>query len=80
MMFEILGIEKVDYDSRKTGRRVQGTNLHCIVGEPSDRCQGQRVERLYVKQDIDCSSLAVGDRIEVFYNRYGSVDSVRLAG
>ena len=34
---------------------------------------------LYVKEAIDCSSLSVGDDIEVYYNRYGKVDMVHLA-
>lgn len=78
MMFEILGIEPVDYTSRKSGRPVRGTNLHCIDGNKQIK-EGQAVERLYIKEDIDCRDLQVGDRIEVFYNRYGSVDTVRLA-
>lgn len=82
MLFRILGIEKVDYTSRRTGRQVRGTNLHCQIPH-SDRepinLQGERVERLYVKEDIDCSALSVGDDIEVFYNRYGNVDAVHLA-
>lgn len=80
MMYKILGIENVDYESRKTGRRVRGTNLHCVRGDkPANMVDGDAVERLYIKQDIDCSSLQVGDNIEVYYNRFGSVDSVQIA-
>lgn len=74
MLFEILGIENVDYTSRKTGRPVKGTNLHCIFSR--DGVSGNCVERLYVKESIDCSMFSVGDHIEVYYNRFGSVDSV----
>ncbi len=79
MMFEILGIEKVDYKSRRTGQQVRGTNLYCVDGQPHPGLIGQRVERLYIKEAIDCSSLSLGDRIDVYYNRYGSVESVHLA-
>lgn len=79
MKFEILGREQVDYVSRKTGQPVKGTNLHCTVLEGGRAIDGVQVERLYVKETIDCSALHVGDRIEVFYNRYGSVDAIHLA-
>lgn len=79
MMFEILGIEKVDYTSKRTGQQVRGTNLYCVDGQPHAGLVGQRTEKLYVKEAIDCSSLSLGDRIEVYYNRYGSVESVHLA-
>lgn len=77
MRFEIIGIETVDYTSRKTGKPVKGTNLHCIDLEKTS-VDGQAVERLYVKEMIDCSSLKVGDRINVYYNRFGSVDDLHL--
>lgn len=79
MKFEILGKEKVDYTSRKTGQPVKGTNLHCTVLEGGKVIDGIQVERLYVKETIDCSALSVGDKVEVFYNRYGSVDAIHLA-
>lgn len=80
MKFEILGKEKVDYVSRRTGQPVKGTNLHCTVLEGGKTgVEGVQVERLYVKETIDCSALAVGDAIDVYYNRFGSVDSIHLA-
>ena len=82
MLFRILGIEDVNYTSRRTGRQVRGTNLHCTIphsdGDPVG-LKGDRVERLYVKEDIDCASFSVGDDIEVYYNRYGNVDTINLA-
>lgn len=78
MKFEIVGIEDVNYKSRRTGQQVIGTNLHCHVEGPDSKIKGCAVERLYCKEMIDCSVLNVGDKIEVFYNRYGSVDAVHL--
>jgi len=80
MLFRIVGIEKVDYTSKNTGDRVRGTNLYVhYPSEDRPGLQGERCDKLYVKEAIDCSSLSVGDDIEVYYNRYGKVDMVHLA-
>ena len=80
MLFRFVGIEKVDYTSRNTGDRVRGTNLYVhYPSEDRPGLQGERCDKLYVKEAIDCSSLSVGDDIEVYYNRYGKVDMVHLA-
>lgn len=77
MKFEILGKEKLDYPSRRTGQQVRGTNLYCAVVEGAKpSIEGTQVEKLYVKESIDCSAFSVGDTIGVYYNRFGSVDSV----
>lgn len=34
MVYHVLGIETVDYVSKKTGQPVRGTNLHCTY--PTD--------------------------------------------
>lgn len=79
MKYEIIGIEPVDYVSKKTGNRVKATNLHCYdLNKDPDAVYGHAVERLYVRDTIDCSSLQLGDHINTFYNRWGNIDEVRL--
>lgn len=79
MKYEIIGIEPVNYVSKKTGRPVKGTNLHCYDLNKADGIvYGQAVDRLYVKESIDCRSLQPGDHINIFYNRWGNIDEVRL--
>ena len=77
MRFKILGIEKLDYISKRTGRPVRGTNLYCQDLEKQID-SGIVTEKLYVKEVIDCSSLQLDDCINVYYNQYGNVDDVRL--
>ena len=80
MLFKVIGIEKVDYKSRRTGNQVRGTNLY--VQYPSEQRDGLvvvRCDRLYVKDSIDCSTLSPGDDVEIYYNRFGNVDSLHLA-
>lgn len=41
-MFEIIGIERLDYVSKKNGQRVRGTNLYCIDGSEYKNTIGNR--------------------------------------
>lgn len=78
MFYKVLGVEIVDYESKKTGRPVKGTNLHCTypTGEGNRKVVGERVERLYVPERVYLGDIAPGDMVDVYFNRYGSVDSV----
>ena len=80
MLFKVVGVEKVDYKSRRTGNQVRGTNVYVhYPTEDRPGLIGERCEQLYVKDSIDCSMLSPGDTIEVFYNRFGNVDMLHLA-
>lgn len=49
MLFKVIGIEKVDYKSRRTGNQVRGTNLYVqYPSEQRDGLVGVRCDRLYV--------------------------------
>lgn len=77
-MFEIVGIERMDYVSKKTGQRVRGTRLYCLDGQQYKNTVGNRCEELYCKESIDTSNFAIGDRVEVTYNRWGKPETVAL--
>lgn len=77
-MFEIIGIERLDYVSKKNGQRVRGTNLYCIDGSEYKNTIGNRCEKLYCKESVDTSDFAIGDRIEVSYNRWGNIETAAL--
>lgn len=75
MVYEIYGIEDVNYTSRKTGRQVRATNLHCVYNR--DSINGTGCERLYVPNTVDMPhDLDIGDHIEVYYNRFQTVEKV----
>lgn len=76
MRYKVFGIQNVDYVSSKTGKNVQGTNLHCTYSQKN--VDGEAVEKLYISSNIDSPIVSVGDEVDVFYNRYGGVDEVRL--
>lgn len=77
MKYKVLGIQDVDYVSAKTGKRVQGMNLHCTYEQKN--VIGESVEKLYISSNIDGPIVKVGDNVDVFYNRFGSVEEVRLS-
>lgn len=77
-MYRILGIEKLDYVN-KNNKRVLATNLHCENLDPTNNVfEGQRVERIYCGQNVDCSGLILGDKVEIYYNKWGQVGTVAV--
>lgn len=74
---KILGIEQVNYTSKKTGRDVHAVRLYC--SEPARNVQGVRVDTLFVPQVIfDSVAVQVGDEIRPLYNRFGRVEAVEV--
>lgn len=75
-MKKVYGIKKIDYVSKKTGKRVLGTELHCLY---EDRyVEGFACEVIYVRTDLVPINLAVGSEIEVYYDKDGKVIAVNV--
>lgn len=81
MIYKVLGIEPVDYVSKKTNNRVTGKNLHVCsefsVKQTERGCTGFRVESVFVKNEI-CPDVKAGDQVEFLYNRFGSVEEMKV--
>ncbi len=75
-MFEIVGIKKVDYVSKKTGKHVQGFTLF-MEHERKD-VVGTACEEVYVSNERISHVPQVGDFCDVYYNKFGSVESVMI--
>ena len=85
---EIIGIERVDYVSKKTNDRVKGYTFYCI-GEKSAIIGGSFCESYFVNDDNlkslldtvkgDVKSL-VGAHVRPYRNRYGSVEQLDRIG
>lgn len=73
-MYEIVGFKKVDYVSKKTGRQVSGFTLF-VETERRD-VTGLACEEVYVSVERISAVPQLGDLCEVYYNRFGSVESV----
>lgn len=73
-MYVIMGVKKVDYVSKKTGRQVDGFSLW-ISYERKD-VKGLACDNVFVSSDRISSAPQVGVLCDVYYNRFGSVESV----
>ena len=72
---EVIGIEKVDYVSKK-GNPVKGVKLHMCY--QSDKVQGMAAMSEFISERILCD-VKVGDEIKLFYNKFGQVSEVFIA-
>lgn len=72
----VLGIERISY-TNKEGREVNGTKLHCCF--ESNKVEGVAVlEPIYCNNKVDCSGIAVGDEIEIYYNAWNKPVAVEV--
>ncbi len=72
MQYNFIGKKRVDYVSKKTGKQVLGWNL--FVTREDQQTEGLLAEQLYVP-DAFRINVPVGSTVEVYFNRFGGVDS-----
>lgn len=72
---KVIGIQNVDYVSKKTSNRVTGVRLHCSY-ERRD-CEGVCVEQFFCKTSAFPDGVPqLGDEVDLLFNRYGNVQQV----
>lgn len=75
---QIVGKQKVDYVSKKSGQPVRGLTLH-VVGIHND-VEGKAVETLFVSERSEIfkgvAEMPLGTEIRCSYNRWGNIESV----
>lgn len=79
MKASVLGIQKVDYISRKTGEQVTGTTLH--VSYHDANVGGLAVDSVFLSSRLNLpvlASLKPGVDIDIEYNNRGYVQNVTL--
>lgn len=79
-MVKVVGIQQVDYVNKKN-QPVKGVTLHCVLDD--DRVNGQAVESYFISaRNEDCyesaRKISLGANINVYYNRFGYVDSIQV--
>ena len=65
---KVLGVESVNYVSRKTGNPVSGYRLHLSFEKKG--CDGVAVESYFVRNE------SFADDVVLYFNKYGNVQSV----
>lgn len=77
MIYTIIGIERVNYTSKKTGKPVLGYAFHCEYED--NKVDGCACCREYIADSYFSTNSvpSLGDKVEFLYNRFGNVDSFR---
>ena len=77
-MYEVIGIQHRKY-TNKQGREVEGYSLFVTYEEKE--VNGLACLREWVATDVmEDSGIAVGDSVELNYNRYGRICSIKPVG
>lgn len=75
MNYILLGIEDLDYVSKKTGKQVKGCNIY--VAEQIKNGRGQKCVSFYLSalSDVyyDVHEVPIGSEIELHFNRFGNL-------
>lgn len=70
---KVIGIEKVDYKSRSTGKQVTGVRLHMTT--ENNKVEGLEAVSEFVPDRVPCS-VAVGEEVHLYYNKFKQVEEV----
>ena len=79
MRVRVLGVQSVDYVSRKTGNPVKGVTLHTAFKDA--QVQGEAVSNIFVSDNlqIQCiSEVKPASLVNIEYNNRGDVQDVSL--
>ena len=74
MKARVLGIQSVDYVSRRTGQPVKGVTLH--VSHKDQQVIGDAVSNVFISDNLGIaglSNISVGVNVDVEYNSRGYV-------
>lgn len=77
-MAQIIGIEKVDYTSKRTGNKVTGIKLYFTDPINEEKGEGLSCDNVFVSNEL-ARDITLGDEVDILYNKYGNVVDVRLA-
>lgn len=74
--YEVIGIQRREYDSKKTGQHVVGYNI--FVTYTANGVDGVACESLWISEQVFMDAdIMLGDKVNVMYNRYGRVASIK---
>ena len=78
MMYHVVGIRKNMSFNTKDGGEMSGLKLPLIC--PDDHVEGMATDSFFISSKASCyqtaASLKPEDDIEIFFNRYGKIDSI----
>lgn len=82
MIVKVVGICNVSYTSKKTNQLVEGKVLHFTRKAERDGDVGEITDTVFISQKSDVikqvPKINLGKEINIFYNRYGSVEDIAV--
>lgn len=73
---KVVGMRKFQYTSKKSGKTFPAANLFCT--EERNNVIGVAAFNLFVKAELVPGDVQVGSEIACVYNRFGSVEEIRI--
>lgn len=73
---KVVGMKKYEYTSKKSGKTYPAANIYCT--EERNNVVGVATVDFFVRADIVPGDLQIGSEIVCFYNRFGSVEEIRI--
>lgn len=73
---KIVGMRKFLYTSKKSGNTYSAANLYCT--EERNNVIGVAAFNLFVRSELVPGDVQIGSEIACFYNRFGSVEEIRI--
>lgn len=73
---KVVGMRKFQYTSKKSGKIYPAANLFCT--EERNNVIGVAAFDIFVKAELVPGDVQVGSEIACFYNRFGSVEEIRI--
>lgn len=77
MTSRLIGFRRFQYKRKSDGQTIDACNLY--VTYPGDtNVVGEVAEAIFCKSEFVPKDLKVNDNLQVFYNRFGSVERVEI--
>lgn len=76
MRAQLAGYLKLDFVSGND--HIQGTQLFIVYSDPISDVVGNRVDKIFVKKQIDLPTLNPGDLLDISYNNKGKAEAVTV--
>lgn len=73
---KVVGMRKFQYTSKQSGKSFPAANLFCI--EERNNVIGVAAFKLFVKAELVPGDVQIGSEISCAYNRFGSVEEIRI--
>lgn len=76
--YVVIGVESVNYISKKTGKRVQGVSVYCGKSLDERGGKGYKVDLKYFDRYGERDRYFIGQEVVPLYDRFGNVSELKV--